>query len=180
MWNLEKRYRWSSLQGRNRDTDVENGCVDTEGGMNWEIRIDICKLPCVKQIASGNLLYSTGTQLGALCDRGGGMEEWRDLRGRGYMCTYSWLILLCSRNWYSIVKQLYLNLKRKKIFPNSLYICMLLLFSHSVVSKSLQPMDYSPPGSSVHGISQARILGWVAISFSRESSQPRDICINSP
>ena len=28
-------------------------------------------------------------------------------------------------------------------------------------------MDYSPPGSSVHGISQARILEWVAISFSR-------------
>ena len=35
-------------------------------------------------------------------------------------------------------------------------------------------MDYSPPGSSVHGIFQARILEWVAISFSRESSQPRD------
>ena len=29
------------------------------------------------------------------------------------------------------------------------------------------PMDCSPPGSSVHGISQARILEWVAISFSR-------------
>ena len=36
------------------------------------------------------------------------------------------------------------------------------------------PMDYSPPGSSVHGIFQARILEWVAMSFSRESSQPRD------
>ena len=35
-------------------------------------------------------------------------------------------------------------------------------------------MDYSPPGSSVHGILQARILEWVAISFSRGSSQPRD------
>ena len=32
-------------------------------------------------------------------------------------------------------------------------------------------MDCSPPGSSVHGISQARILEWVAICFSRESSQ---------
>ena len=36
------------------------------------------------------------------------------------------------------------------------------------------PMDYSPPGSSVHGISQARILEWVTISFSRGSSQLRD------
>ena len=35
-------------------------------------------------------------------------------------------------------------------------------------------MDLSPPGSSVHGISQARILEWFAISFSRGLSQPRD------
>ena len=35
-------------------------------------------------------------------------------------------------------------------------------------------MDCSPPGSSVHEIFQARILEWVAISFSRGSSQPRD------
>ena len=33
-------------------------------------------------------------------------------------------------------------------------------------------IDCSPPGSSVHGISQAKILEWVAISFSRGSSQP--------
>ena len=36
------------------------------------------------------------------------------------------------------------------------------------------PMDYSPPGSSVHGISQARILKWVAISYSRGSYPPKD------
>ena len=35
------------------------------------------------------------------------------------------------------------------------------------------PMDCSPPGSSIHGIFQARILEWSGISFSR-SSQPRD------
>ena len=46
-------------------------------------------------------------------------------------------------------------------------------------AKSLQlcptlcnPMDCSPPGSSVHGILQARILEWVAISSSRGSSPP--------
>ena len=36
------------------------------------------------------------------------------------------------------------------------------------------PMDCSPPGSSVHGIFLARILEWVAISYSRGFSQPRD------
>ena len=41
------------------------------------------------------------------------------------------------------------------------------------------PMDCSPPGSSVHGILQARILEWVATSYSRESSQPREwTCIS--
>ena len=36
------------------------------------------------------------------------------------------------------------------------------------------PTDCNPPGSSVLGILQARVLEWVAMSFSRESSQPRD------
>ena len=36
------------------------------------------------------------------------------------------------------------------------------------------PMDYSLPGSSVHGIPQARILEWVVMPSSRESFQPRD------
>ena len=46
-----------------------------------------------------------------------------------------------------------------------------------VVQSSLtlcDPADYSPPGSSVHRILQARILDWVAILFSRRSSQPGD------
>ena len=42
-------------------------------------------------------------------------------------------------------------------------------FSHSVVSNSVTPMDCSPPGSSVHGIFQARILEWIANPLSRVS-----------
>ena len=57
-----------------------------------------------------------------------------------------------------------------------------LMFSCEMKWKSLaqsylilcNPTDCSPPGSSVHGILQARILAWVAIPFSRGSSQPRD------
>ena len=55
-----------------------------------------------------------------------------------------------------------------------LYLC-------AVCAKSLQssltlrdPMDCSPPGSSLQGILQTRILEWVVISFSRGSSLPRD------
>ena len=47
-----------------------------------------------------------------------------------------------------------------------------------LVAKSIQILlqthGLSPPSSSVHGTFQARILEWVAISFSRGSSQPRD------
>ena len=42
-----------------------------------------------------------------------------------------------------------------------------------------EPVDRSPPDLSAHGISQERILEWVAISFSRGSSRPRDqTCIS--
>ena len=60
-------------------------------------------------------------------------------------------------------------------FAYSIYI------SAAAAANSLQscltlcnPMDCSPPGSSVHGIFQARILQWVAIPSSRGSAQPRD------
>ena len=43
----------------------------------------------------------------------------------------------------------------------------------SVMSNSCDPMDCSPPGSSVHEILQERILEWVSIPFSRGSSWPR-------
>ena len=65
-------------------------------------------------------------------------------------------------------------------FPKpSLYAS--LPFAAAVAAKSLQscptlcdPIDSSPPGSPVPGILQARTLEWVAIFFSRGSSQPRD------
>ena len=46
--------------------------------------------------------------------------------------------------------------------------------SLSSVRLFLDPLDCSPTGSSVRGISQARILVWVAIPFSRGSSRPKD------
>ena len=49
-----------------------------------------------------------------------------------------------------------------------------LWWSCLVTSDSVTSMGCNLPGSSVHGISQERILEWVAISFSRGPSQPRD------
>ena len=55
-------------------------------------------------------------------------------------------------------------------------IIQYMIFGGGLVAKSdsCDLMGCSPPGSSVHGIFQARILKWIAISFSRGSSQPRN------
>ena len=54
-----------------------------------------------------------------------------------------------------------------------IYVCMCMLVTQLCLTLC-DPMDCSPPGSSVRGILQAKILEWVAISFSRGSSQARD------
>ena len=53
--------------------------------------------------------------------------------------------------------------KRKPVCAKSIQLCLTLC----------DPMDCSPPGSSVHGILRARILEWVALPSFRGSSQPR-------
>ena len=56
-----------------------------------------------------------------------------------------------------------------------MYVC--ILYWAKLLQSSLtlcNPRDCSPPGSSVHGILQARKLEWVAIPFCRGFSQPRD------
>ena len=79
-----------------------------------------------------------------------------------------------------------MNLRRTQTF--SPYYQLSMHFSHTTTGVYMKvnvsitqlcptlcdSMDYSPSGSSVHGILQARILEWAAIPFSRGSSQPRD------
>ena len=83
---------------------------------------------------------------------------------------------VCAQDWHS-------GLELSSIAINSsccisfsclyLWDCVCVL-SHSVVSFSWGPISYSLPGSSVHGVVQARILEWVTISFSRGSTPPRN------
>ena len=69
----------------------------------------------------------------------------------GCMDMYDWVPLLSTRNYHNIVNWLC----EMKVALSCLTFC--------------DPMDYT-----AHGILQTRILKWVAISFSRGSSQPRD------
>ena len=81
--------------------------------------------------------------------------------------TDAWI----KKMWYSHTMEHYSTIKMNEILP----------FATTWVESESQscpthcdPMDCSLPGSSVHGILQARILEWVAVPFSRESSQPRN------
>ena len=69
--------------------------------------------------------------------------------------------VICSKAWICAV------------FSFSVAYSMKVLVAQSCLTLC-NPMNYSPPGFSVPRILQARILEWVAISFTRGSSQPRD------
>ena len=76
------------------------------------------------------------------------------------------------------LEAIFLNIyERKKRFEEVL-MKIFVRVSMCVCAQSCPTLcgltDCRSPGSSVHGISQARILEWIAISFSRGSSQPRD------
>ena len=57
--------------------------------------------------------------------------------------------------------------------PSGPVVVLVMLVAQSCLTLC-DPMGCSPSGSSVHGISQARILEWIAISFSRGSFWPKD------
>ena len=70
------------------------------------------------------------------------------------------LLLSCMSSLYILDISPLLNKVKVKVAHLCLTLC--------------DPLDCSPPGSSVHEVFQARILEWVAIPFPRGSSQPRD------
>ena len=73
---------------------------------------------------------------------------------------------------YSAVSLFWCCQTQPLCIPSNISLCMCV--SCSVRSDSLWPMNCSPPSSLVHGILQARIVEWVAISYSRGSFRPSD------
>ena len=114
-------------------------------------------------------------------------------------CTGRWILIYCttrevpSQSFCNTVSPLHMNVfyskskfpspvclkvqQRQLMYPTNT-ISHLVLNCESEVTQSCltlcDPIDRSLPGSSALGIFQARVLEWVAISFSRGSSQPRD------
>ena len=93
---------------------------------------------------------------------------------KNYVSLSSWKkTLLRPQSWSSdtTIHSLYLE------FFQHLYNCMYSSLCANLLQSCLtlwDPMNFSLPGSSVHGILQARILKWAGMPFSRGSSQPRN------
>ena len=73
--------------------------------------------------------------------------------------------------WEKTLKKCVIQLTKEGMLICKMQVCMLSHFSRLTLC---DPMDCSLPGSSVHGIFQARILVWVTMSPWRGSSWPRD------
>ena len=79
---LEKCYRWTYLQSRNRGTDIENKCVNTEDG-TWGWGTDLCTRLCINSVSSKSLLHSTRSS--AHCS----VVTWWEgnPKKKGYVCS---------------------------------------------------------------------------------------------
>ena len=83
-------------------------------------------------------------------------------------CLLHWQVDSWPLNHQESPNNILLGLKDDKRVPAS-------SVTHSCPTLNLyNPMDCGPPGSSVHGIFQGRILEWVAIFYCKGSSQPKD------
>ena len=80
MWNLGKRYWWTYLQGRNRDSGIENRLTDTAG---------------TEEAQPGALWQARGVGCGG-----------KEVQEGGRMCTCGWFMLMCGRNQHNTAKEL--------------------------------------------------------------------------
>ena len=140
------------------------------------------QLPLARWLTSASplfhLLYQSvlGRFWPSLCRWGG----WFLLTGGQGVTFWGWLPLsgFClpsSGHWWVRLPALLNWISTGHSLPLSCGFCLLCVCSVAQLCLTIcNPMDCSPPGSSVHGIFPARMLEWIAISCSRGSSWPRD------
>ena len=85
---------------------------------------------------------------------------------------FIWVLLINVNQLIPILSSLVYE--STHVLSQMFYLLFLCVLVTQLCPALCDPMDSSPPGSSVHGLLQARILEWIAIPFSRGSSQPRD------
>ena len=103
---------------------------------------------------------------------------WASGRGAGRACGAAWPGRPCSwegraERRTGLARSLGCHTLIWRLRSHLTFFSGSVSVGRSVVPDSCDPVGYSPPGSSVHGMLLAKILEWVAISFSRVSSRPR-------
>ena len=137
MWNLEKRYRLNYLQSRNRDTDVENKCMNIRWGKGRWGELELTYIHCTVALVVKNLPADAGDirDAGSVPSLGRSPGE-----GQGNPLQYSCLDNPTDRGaWWAIVHRVAKSRTQLKWLNTHL-----LLFSHLVVSDSLWPHVLQP------------------------------------
>ena len=92
--------------------------------------------------------------------------------GSSYVCPWG----ICARSSEGFIFSSVTGLESLHVLNFIMPVSFRSAYCYCLVTKSCStlwdPMDCSPPSSSIHGISQARLLEWVSISFSRISTWP--------
>ena len=88
-----------------------------------------------------------------------------------YSCIKRNKIVSFSETWIDLETLIQREVSQKEKSKYHMYACTCCHFN---CVQLCDAVDYSPPGSSVHGILQLRILEWTDISYSRGSFQPRN------
>ena len=170
MCNLEKKwYRWTYLQSRNRDTNIDKKCLDTKegmgSGMNWEGRDwHVCTVSVLSRF---NRFWLFVTPWTVACQAPLSVGFSRQEYWNGLPCPLPG-DLPCPGTELHLLSDLHCRWILCAEQPGKPHVYT------AAAAKSLQscltlcdPIDCSPPGSPVPGILQARTLEWVAISLSK-------------
>ena len=122
-----------------------------------------------KQVSSSDRTTRTGQDPFGTCLQGSGLFSYWNQVGPGHGGLFLPPFLVGNMTFPDLQRANYRTLANQGCSCG----CSVATFD------SCDPMDYRPPGSSVHGIFQARILEWVSISFSRGSFRTKgQICIS--
>ena len=119
MWNLDRLFWWTYVQGSKGDADIGNRLADTGGegevGTNWESSMETYTLPYLK-LDSGKLLYDSESSNWVLCDN---VEGWDGVGGgvggsrrREHTYTYGQFMLILWQKPTQYCKAIILQLKK--------------------------------------------------------------------
>ena len=110
---------------------------------------------------------------------------WVRIFDKSRVCLEDCTLILRDLSWAPITITItFSKWDLQNLHRTCVCVCVCVCVCARTVVKSclilFNPMDCSPPGSSVYGVFQTRILEWISISFCRESAWPRDrTCVSS-